>query len=64
MMPYQSYQMYQTQRTKTAAEIRRADVQLGHMAENISWLWQRATRPIALVRGQGRRPACSTMLDA
>jgi hypothetical protein len=64
MMPYQSYQIYQAERPRTAAEIRRADVQLGHMAENISWLWQRATRPIALVRGQGRRPACSTMLDA
>ena len=32
MMPYQSYQIYQAERTKTAAEIRRADEQLGHMA--------------------------------
>ena len=64
MMPYQSYQDYQAGRPKTATEIRRADEQLGHMAENISWLWQRATRPIALLRGQDRRPACSTPLGA
>jgi hypothetical protein len=50
MMPYQSYQVFQAERPKTAAEIRRADEQLGHMAENVSWLWQRATRPIALFR--------------
>ena len=64
MMPYQSYQIYQAERPRTAAEIRRADVQLGHMAENISWLWQHATRPIARRRGQDRRPACSALLDA
>ncbi len=64
MMPYQSYQVYQAERTKTAAEIRRADEQLGHMAENLSWLWQHATRPIALLRGPGRRPAYSAPLDA
>ena len=33
MMPYQSYQVFQAERPKTAAEIRRADEQLGHMAE-------------------------------
>jgi hypothetical protein len=64
MMPYQSYQSYQVERPKTAAEIRRADEQLGHMAENVSWLWQRATRPITLLRRQDRRPACSALLDA
>ena len=64
MMPYQSYQDYQAGRPKTAGEIRRADEQLGHMAENISWLWRRATRPIAMLRGQDRRPACSEPLGA
>jgi len=64
MMPYQSYQDYQAGRPKTAAEIRRADEQLGRMAENVSWLWQLATRPIALLRGQDRRPACSAPLSA
>ena len=64
MMPYQTYQVYQAERPKTAAEIRRADEQLGQMAENVSWLWQHAVRPIALLRGQDRQPACSALLDA
>jgi hypothetical protein len=63
-MPYQSYQDYQAGRPKTAAEIRRADEQLGRMAENASWLWRRVTRPIALFRAQDPRPACSALLDA
>ena len=52
MMPYQSYQLYQAERPKSAAEIQRADEQLGHMAANVSWLWQHATRPIALLLGK------------
>jgi hypothetical protein len=64
MMPYQSYQVYQAERTKTAAEIRRADEQVGHMAANLACLWQHATRPMALLGGPGRRPACSALLDA
>jgi hypothetical protein len=63
MMPYQSYLIYQAERPKTAAEIRRADEQLGHVAANVSWLWRRATRPIAALRGTSQRPACSTLLD-
>ena len=64
MMPYLSYQIYQAERPKSAAEIRRADEQLGHMAENVSWLWQHAIRRITLFRGQGRQPARSGLLDA
>jgi primase-polymerase (primpol)-like protein len=64
MMPYQSYQIYQAERPKSAAEIRRADEQLGHMAENVSWLWQHAIRRITLFRGQDRQPASSALLDA
>jgi hypothetical protein len=63
MMPYQSYQIYQAERAKTAAEIRYADEQHGHMAESVSWLWCRATRPIGLLRGTSPRPACSALLD-
>jgi len=51
-MPYSSYQVYQAERTKTAAELRRADEQLGRMAEGVSRLWQRATRPVALLRAR------------
>jgi hypothetical protein len=64
MMPYQSYQFYQVERPKTADEIRRADEQLGHMAENVSRLWHHATRPVARLRGQARQPACQAVLDA
>jgi len=64
MMPYQSYQLYQAERPKTAAEIRRADEQLGRMAENVSRLWQHAARPVALLRGHARQPARSALLDA
>ena len=56
MMPYPAYQVYQAERTKTAAEIRRADEQLGHLAENMSWLWRRATRPAARFRWHVQRP--------
>jgi hypothetical protein len=52
MMPYQSYQVFQAERPKTCAELRRADEQLGQMAENVSWLWRHATRPIARLRGR------------
>ena len=52
MTPYQSYQVFQAERPKTATEIRRADDQLGHMAENASRLWRHATRPIALLLGR------------
>jgi hypothetical protein len=51
MMPYQVYQLYQAERTKTAAEIRRADEQLGELSQAFSSAWQHAARP------QGRRRA-------
>ena len=57
MIPYQSYQVYQAERTKTAAEIRLADEQLGHMAANMSWLWRRATRPVARFRSPSPSPS-------
>jgi len=34
------------------------------MAEHVSRLWQHAIRPITLLRGEDRQPACSTLLDA
>ena len=63
MMPYQSYLIYQAERPKTATEIRRADEQLGHLAETVSWLWCRATRPIDVLRGTSQRPARSALFD-
>jgi hypothetical protein len=50
MMPYQVYQLYQAERTKTAAEIRRADEQLGELSRALSSAWQHATRSRAVLR--------------
>lgn len=59
MMPYPTYQLYQIERAKSPAEIRRADEQLGRMAQRTSTLWHSATRPgtalRALLRNRRRR---------
>ena len=47
MMPYQSYQLYQAERVKTAAEIRHADEQLCELAQSLSSLWFGVTRRVA-----------------
>jgi hypothetical protein len=64
MMPYQSYQVYQAERPKTAAEIRRADEQLGHDGRErvVAVAARHPAHP--LFRGQDRQPACSALLDA
>ena len=49
-MPYQVYQLYQAERTKTAAEFRHADKQLGELSRALSSAWHQATRPIAMLR--------------
>ena len=54
MMPYQVYQLYQVERPKSAAEIRRADEQLGNAADGISRLWRRTGEPIGILRASGR----------
>ena len=51
MMIYDMTLQYQAERTKTHAEQRRADQELGLMAAGVSWLWQRATRPVRARRG-------------
>jgi len=50
MMPYQSYQLYQAERPKTAAEIRRADAQLGERSRALSSAWGHVGRPAAALR--------------
>ncbi len=60
MMPYQVYQLYETERPKSAAEVRRADEQLGRAAEGISSLWWGAAEFIGISRRapyQGQRHA-------
>ena len=61
MMPYQAHQLYQIERPKSPAEIRRADEQLGHMAKSVTVLLegivQRVTARALTLRGFRRRPA-------
>lgn len=64
MMPYQVCQLYQAERTKTAAESRRADEQLGELSQALSSVWQHATRrsqPRACLTGNPppREPAAA-----
>jgi hypothetical protein len=54
MMPYQVYQLYEAERTKTAAEIRRADEQLGERSRALSSAWHPAARPKAVLRALQR----------
>jgi hypothetical protein len=49
MMPYGSYQLYQAERTKSAAEIRRADEQLGEMSRALSSAWHHVSRPTGVL---------------
>jgi hypothetical protein len=59
MMPYQVYQLYEAERTKTAAEIRRADEQLGERSRALSSAWHPAARPKAVLRALQRAVAGS-----
>jgi len=49
-MPYDSYRLYQAERAKSSAEIRRADEQLGRLAAAASWLFRGIMRPARAVR--------------
>jgi hypothetical protein len=65
MMPYGSYQLYQIERPKTPAEIRRANEQRGELSRTLSMAWHEAVRPagvlLALVgRGRARDQARQT----
>ena len=59
MMPYQAYLLYQIERPKSPADIRRIDEQLGRAAQSRSRLWRRAAKPIGILRAPHReqRPA-------
>ena len=54
MMPYQAYLLYQTERPKSPADIRRIDEQLGRAAQSRSRLWRRAAKPIGILRARYR----------
>lgn len=60
MMPYQAHQLYQNERPKSRAEIRRADEQLGRMAQSVTALGERiaqaTTARARSLRGLRRQP--------
>jgi hypothetical protein len=56
MMPYSAYQLYQAERTKSAAEMRRADQQLGELSRTLSSAWHYATRPAGALLALAGRP--------
>jgi hypothetical protein len=58
MMGYGSYQLWQVERTKTDAERRQADEQLGMMAADVSRFFRGITAPVrGLARHRHPRPA-------
>jgi hypothetical protein len=50
MIPYNSYRLYQIERVKNPAEIRRADEQAARLASAISSLFHGITRPVQRAR--------------
>jgi len=56
MTPYSAYQLYQAERPKSAAEIRRADEQLGEISRTLSTAWHHASRPTGALLALLGRP--------
>ncbi len=56
MMPYDTYRLYQIERVKTPAEVRRTDAQSARLAAAASALFRGITRP---VRATGRPSAAA-----
>ena len=55
MMFYDMTRQYQAERMKSAAELRRADAELGMMAAEAARRWRRLTSPVRAVRRTTRR---------
>jgi hypothetical protein len=51
MMPYDTYRIYQIERAKSPAEVRRADEQAARLASAVTSLVRGLTRPVRAVRG-------------
>jgi len=51
MVPYDTYRIYQIERAKSLAEVRRADAHAARVASAISSLFRGITRPVRTVRG-------------
>jgi hypothetical protein len=70
MMPYDTYRLYQIERTKSPAEVRHADEQAARLASAASSLFRSITRPWQAMRRRSRtathdlpRPACPARPD-
>ncbi len=50
MMPYDTYRIYQIERAKSPAEVRRADEQAARFAFAVSSLFGGITRPVRAIR--------------
>ena len=50
MVPYDTYRIYQIERAKSLAEVRRADEQAARVASAVSSLLRGITRPVRAVR--------------
>jgi hypothetical protein len=59
MMPYDTYRLYQVERAKSSAEVRRADEQAARVASAVSSLFRGITRPWRAMR----RPSLVTTGD-
>jgi hypothetical protein len=59
MMPYDTYRLYQVERAKSSAEVRRADEQAARVASAVSSLFRGITRPWRAMR----RPSSVTARD-
>jgi hypothetical protein len=62
MMPYQSYQLWDTARAKTTSEQRAADERLGKLAAAISGSFSQARRTVRAVAGLRSEPGRSARL--
>ncbi len=56
MMPYDTCRLYQVERAKSPAEIRRADEQAARVASAVSSLFRGITQPSRLSTSGSRRP--------
>ena len=57
MMPYDTYRLYQVERSKSPREIQRADEHAALLAAAVSGLFRAVARPAWAARGQTRPPA-------
>jgi hypothetical protein len=58
MMPYDSYRLYQVERAKSPADIRRADEQAARLASAASSMFRSIMRPVRVIRRPSPAGTC------